>query len=131
MKITVENDLARPIGKVVDFEKLAWGLFQHVDHRVPRGKTHRLCQSAELVAGTRTLMRSDDLKHHSTLFTNHTVSLTYSTPKSVSEQANTFYLYGSGRWFDYAHIQDEEKAYIENVLGSDMQQIIDEAIVQR
>ena len=130
IKVTTKNNLAKLSSKIIDLEKLAWGLFQHVDHRVPV-KTGRLRHSAELVAGTRTLLRSNDLKHHSTLMTRHTVSLTYSVPKSVSERANVFYLYGNGRWFDYAHIQEQEKKYVEDTIRSNMQQIINEAIVQR
>ena len=130
MKVSCENKLKRPIGKIIDLEELAWGLFHHVDHKVPV-KTGRLKASAELIAGTVTLIRSSDLKHHSLLLTRNTVLLTYSTPKSVSDKANVFYLHGSGHWFDYAHKQDKEKAYVGGVVDSDMQRIINSAVVQR
>lgn len=126
----IENKMKRPIGEIIDLKKLAWGLFQHVDHKVPT-KIGRLRASAELIAGTVTLIRGNDLKHHSTLLTRNVVSLTYSTPKSVTEQANVFYLYGTGQWFDYAHKQEEEKAYVESTVAANIGQIVDEAIVQR
>jgi hypothetical protein len=130
MKVTCENNLPKRIGQIIDLEKVAWGLYQRVYPKVPV-LSGRLRDSAELIAGTVTLIRSNDLKHHSTLVSRHCVSLTYSVPKEVSERANVFYPYGSGHWFDYAHIQDRDKAYVASVMDSSIQQIIDEAIIQR
>lgn len=130
MKVSCENNLVKRIGQVIDLEKLAWGLFQHIDHQVPV-RSGRLKSSAELIAGTVTLIRGNDLKHHSTLVSRHVVSLTYSVPKMVSDRANVFYPYGAGHWFDYAHAQDIEKSYVVGALDSSMGHIIDAAVVQK
>jgi len=127
ISVEIENNLKPNIDKMFDLEEIAWGLFQCVDNRVPVD-TGRLKSSAELIAGTRTLIRSPDLQHGSTLIRRFTVSLKYSTPKPVSANANVFYMYGSGRWFDYAYKQEQEVNYLKQCLDAHLNGVIRRAM---
>jgi len=130
LKIKAENNLKRSIGNIIDLEKIAWNAFEFVDNVVPV-ESGRLRQSATLTAGTNMLLHGGLPKHFATLMAKGVVSLTYSTPKSVGPNANRFYLYGSGHWFDYAYRVEEKQNYLVSNIKDNIAWIISSAIRQK
>lgn len=130
----VENNIKRHIEQIVDLEKIAWNLFECVDNEVPVGKgptRGRLKRSATLIAGTNMLMSGGLPKHFATLMSRNVVSLTYSTPKPVGENARVFYMHGAGKWFDYAHKVEEDQHYFVSNIRARIDWIIGSAVKQR
>ena len=131
IKVAIENNLKRPIGKIIDVERVAWNLFECVDNEVPVGKTGRLRRSATLIAGTNMLLHGGLPKHFAALMARNVVSLFYSTPKLVGENANEFYTHGASRWFDYAQIVEEKQNYFIDNINASLDWIIGSAVTKR
>jgi len=119
----VETKAHKYIDKIYDPRKLAWAAFEFVDNAVPV-KTGRLKSSIQLIAGTTVLLKGEPIKHYSKKMSRFKISLTYSTPKEAGENANVFYTYGSGKFFDYAVIVEKRKHFLFDVLKLNFRQIM-------